>query len=241
MKTVIIVPTYDEAANIGKLLDAIFRVTASIHSSTVDVLIVDDNSPDGTGSIVVAFSMERGLDKRLFLLTRTGKLGLASAYTAGLSWGLEHGYEQVIIMDADLSHNPSYLPEMIGKMKESDLVIGSRYVQGGGVLGWGIMRKIVSFGGSFFARSVLRCPIKDFTSGFTGWKSEALEKLNMRNISSKGYSFNFEIKYRAFRAGLKIAEFPILFENRVQGKSKMPLSTVLEAVYRVFILRRIVK
>lgn len=231
MKTLIIIPTYNEAENIQEFLHLVFQhVPEGAH-----VLVVDDNSPDGTSSLVRATAKE--FPDRLFLLQRKGKLGLGTAYVAGFKWGLSKDYEAFCEMDADFSHNPVYLPPMMGLLTSSDVVVGSRNVEGGGVSGWGIVRNFISKGGSFYARVILSMPVRDMTGGFNLWRREVLESIGLDGIQSEGYAFQIELKYRAHKKGFCIKEYPILFEDRSQGTSKMSKRIFLEAMYRVWQLR----
>jgi dolichol-phosphate mannosyltransferase len=229
MKTLIIVPTYNEKENIQALVPAIFAQNLG-----VDILVVDDNSPDGTGDVV------RGLQKsepRLHLLSRAGKEGLGRAYIAGFHWGLERGYELLTEMDADFSHRPEDLKTLLAAAAQADFAVGSRYVRGGGTKNWGLMRKIISRGGGIYSRFILGFPLNDWTGGFNSWKAETLKKIKLETVKSNGYSFQIELKYKALKAGCKGVESPILFEDRRVGQSKMSSSIVLEALYRVWLLR----
>src|SRR5665213_727564 len=195
MKTLVIVPTYNERENIAELVPAIFQATPD-----VEILVVDDNSPDGTGEVV------RSLQSRfphLHLLSRAGKEGLGKAYLAGFKWGLEKGYGALIEMDADFSHRPEDLKTLVQTLPEYDFVMGSRWVRGGRTVNWGILRKIISRGGSFYARQILRYPVRDWTGGFNGWKAATLTKLGLDSVRSEGYSFQIELKYRALKLGLR--------------------------------------
>ncbi len=222
MNKIIIIPTYNEEENIEKLIQEIFK-----HGCAV--LVVDDNSSDNTQKIVEKYVD----DKKVFILKRAGKMGLASAYIDGFRFAIEKGFDCFIEMDADFSHNPKYLPEMFARLKENDVVIGSRNIKGGGVLGWSFLRNFISKGGSIYSQIVLNCPIKDLTGGFNGWKKEVLESIGLENIISKGYCFQIEMKYRAFKKGFKIKEFPIIFEDRKFGKSKMSKAIFFEALLNV--------
>jgi len=231
-KTLIIIPTYNESENIEKLLEQIYQV-----KNDVNILIVDDNSPDKTYEIVEKLMVEKYKDK-LFLLKRSGKLGLGTAYIAGFKWALARDYSYIFEMDADFSHNPKYIPDFLREIKNYDLVIGSRYVPGGGVVNWGIIRKFISRGGSLYSRIVLGAPIKDFTGGFKCFRRETLEKLNLDKIVSNGYSFQVELNYKVWLKGMKIKETPIIFEDRTLGKSKMSKKIFLEAILKVLWMRK---
>jgi dolichol-phosphate mannosyltransferase len=230
VKTLIVIPTYDEAQNIERFVRSIFNLSGN--DADTHILVVDDNSPDGTASIVENLQ-HRDYKDRLFLIVRNRKLGLGSAYIRGFQWGLGRDYHLIVEMDADFSHNPSYLPGMISEADHCDCVIGSRYVSGGDVRGWGLLRKIISRGGSLYARLILGVPIHDLTGGFNLWKRKVLERIDLTHIESEGYAFQIELKYRAIKKGFRFVEFPIIFENRRQGKSKMSKRIILEAVYRV--------
>jgi len=229
-KALVVVPTYNEAENINQLL---FALTRDVEG--VDVLVVDDNSPDGTRGIVERFQKH---ESRVHLLNRQKKDGLAAAYLAGFGWGIEKGYDILIEMDADFSHRPADVNRFLKEMETCDVVIGCRYVDGGGISGWGWLRQFISRGGNTYAKFVLSLPLKDLTGGFNGWKREVLERINYKSIHSKGYAFQVELKCRAFKSGFKISEIPIHFENRVAGHSKMSSDIVWEAAFRVLQMRR---
>ncbi|MCL2558485.1 MAG: glycosyltransferase family 2 protein [Treponema sp.] len=231
----ILVPTYDEAENIEKLLTAIFDLYPQREVSGVSVLVIDDNSPDGTAAIVEGLMGK--YEGRLHLLKRAGKAGLAKAYLAGFEWGLERGFGEFLEMDADLSHDPKYLPEMIAQIQSHDVAIGSRNVKGGGAEGWPFSRTLISKGGSLYARAVLGCPIKDLTGGFNMWTAEALEKIGLDRIISQGYLFQVEMKYRAWKAGCSVKEIPIIFRDRTLGASKMSKKILFEALLKVWDVR----
>ena len=215
---------------VGSLIEAVLSVTPQ----EIEFLVVDDGSPDGTGKIVEGIA---GQNSRVHVLHRAGKQGLGTAYVAGFKWGLEKGFEALVEMDADFSHNPKYLPEMLVNLKQWDVVIGSRYVTGGGTVNWGLGRKILSRGGSMYSRFILGAPIRDFTGGFNGWRREVLQSVGLETLRSDGYSFQIELKYRAFLRGFTIKEFPIIFEDRKVGHSKMNKMIVIEALGRVWGLR----
>lgn len=227
MRSLIVTPTYNEIDNIQPLIEAIFKTTPE----NTEVLVVDDSSPDGTGGLANTLASQ---NPRIHVLHRPKKMGLGSAYVAGFRWGMEQGFDQFIEIDADFSHDPKYLPQMLSLLADHDVVIGSRYVSGGGTLNWGLGRRILSRGGSFYSRMILGAPIRDFTGGFNGWKRHVLEAVNLDTLRSDGYSFQIELKYRAFTRGFKMIEFPILFEDRKVGKSKMNRKIVIEALGRVW-------
>lgn len=239
MKTLIIVPTYNEKENIPLLIDALVGLQAQV---AFDVLVVDDNSPDGTGSLVVELQKKlSGQYQGLHLLSRQGKEGLGRAYIAGFNWGLERGYDWMVEMDADFSHRPVDLVKMLkaalDEKKHYDFVVGSRYVDGGQTVNWGVGRKLISRGGGLYSRLILGFPLNDWTGGFNAWRAQTLKKINLPEVKSNGYSFQIELKYRALKNGLHGLEVPIVFEDRRVGHSKMSSKIVLEALYRVWLLR----
>ncbi len=229
-RSLIVVPTYNERENLPLLLEAVLKVVPT----GVEILVVDDGSPDGTGKIADDWAAR---EPRVHVLHRTGKLGLGTAYVAGFRWGLDQGFEQLIEMDADFSHDPKYLPVMLKALETHDVAIGSRYVPGGGTVNWGLGRKILSRGGSLYARTVLGAPIRDFTGGFNGWRRKVIEAVDVGTLRSDGYSFQIELKYRAFKKGFSWTEFPIIFADREVGKSKMNRRIVFEALARVWSFR----
>lgn len=229
-RTLVVIPTYNEVENLGPITSEVLKRTpAEVH-----ILVVDDGSPDGTGAL--AEKIAAG-ESRVHVLHRTQKQGLGPAYIAGFRWGFAQGFDRLIEMDADFSHHPSFLPVMLGLLSENDFVIGSRYIAGGGTVNWGLMRKIISRGGSWYARLMLGAPIRDFTGGFNGWNRRVLEGIDLDTLEAGGYSFQIELKYRAFRKGFRFKEFPILFEDRRVGKSKMSSRIVIEALSLVPKLR----
>jgi dolichol-phosphate mannosyltransferase len=231
MRPLVIIPTYNERENIPLLIAEILRIDQRLH-----ILIVDDASPDATAEAVQELQRQ-GNDSRLFLESRSGKLGLGSAYVHGMKWGLAHGYDFTIEMDGDWSHPPESLPKMLELAEQFDFVIGSRYVRGGGTLNWGPGRKLLSRLASVYSRFVLRVNIADFTGGFTGWSRGVLERIGLDTVRSDGYSFQIELKYRAHRLGFRHVEFPIWFNERRAGKSKMSAAIAVEACWRVWQLK----
>ena len=229
-RALIVIPTYNEIENLKPITDAVLQVTPE----SVHILVVDDGSPDGTGKLADTLAEANA---RVHVLHRTQKQGLGPAYIAGFNWGFQNNFDQLIEMDADFSHNPKFLPTMLSLLAKNDYVIGSRYVEGGGTVNWGLMRKIISRGGSLYARLILGAPIRDFTGGFNGWKRNVLEKINLASLEAGGYSFQIELKYQAFKKGFKPKEFPIIFEDRRVGKSKMSSKIVIEALALVPKLR----
>jgi len=232
LSLLVIIPTYNEAENIISLVNAVFDVVPK----NTEILVVDDNSPDGTAKIVE--QLASSYSGRLHILNRPEKQGLAAAYLAAFNWGLSRSYNAFLEMDADFSHNPRYIPEMLSGLAAHDAVIGSRNIKGGGVEGWPLLRNVVSKGGSLYSRLVLGCPIKDLTGGFNMWKRETLEKIGPDNIISKGYSFQIEMKFRAWHAGCSVKEIPIIFSDRKQGVSKMSKKIFLEALFNIWKIKK---
>jgi dolichol-phosphate mannosyltransferase len=224
----VIIPTYNERGNISELIPAILRVDDRLH-----ILIVDDNSPDNTGKAILDLK-EKDYPDRIYLHSRPGKIGLGSAYVYGFRWGLEQGYDFLIQMDGDWSHNPADLAKMLQSAENFDFVIASRYVKGGGTLNWGLGRRSLSRFASIYARLILGSDISDFTGGFNGWSGRLLQSVDMNALRSDGYSFQVELKYLADRLGYKHIEIPIVFTERRAGKSKMSFAIGLEACWRVW-------
>jgi dolichol-phosphate mannosyltransferase len=226
----VILPTYNEAENLEPLVAAVReRLPASRR-----VLIVDDNSPDGTGEIADRLAADHG---DVAVLHRMVKEGLGPAYIAGFRVALAEGADLVIEMDADFSHDPSYLPQLLRAAGEADLVIGSRYVPGGGVTDWGPVRRFISRGGSAYARFVLGIDVRDLTGGFKCLHRKVLEEIDLDSIASLGYAFQVEVTYRAVQAGFRVVEIPIVFRDRQEGNSKMSKAIVAEAMWRVPAMR----
>ncbi len=231
MKSLVIIPTYNEKDNILRIIPEVLARSAELH-----ILVVDDNSPDGTGVLVKTLSDQ---NPRVHLLSRPGKQGLGKAYLAGFAWGLARGYEALIEMDADFSHRPLDLSNLLKALETHDFVVGSRYVPGGQTVNWGLMRKLISRGGSLYSRFILGFPLKDWTGGFNAWKPHVLQAIGLDQVMSNGYSFQIELKYKALKKGFQSVEVPILFEDRRVGQSKMSLKIVLEAFYRVWLIRSV--
>ena len=227
----VIIPTFNERGNIGELLPLVYDALPDAH-----ILIVDDNSPDGTAAYAEHLAQWQ-YKHQLFVLKRAAKLGLGTAYIAGFRWALARPYRYIFQMDADFSHNPRYLKTFLTAMGKNDLVLGSRYVDGGGTSNWGMLRRMISRGGSLYARLILGLPFRDLTGGFKCFRREVLEQLELASIKSNGYSFQIETTYRAFLRGFRINEIPIVFEERNQGKSKMSGAIFREAVLIVLKLR----
>lgn len=227
MKNLLIcIPTYNEISNIEKLILSILD-----QYSQACVLVVDDNSPDGTGSVVE--ELRKHYERRLFCIHRERKMGLGSAYIEAFSYGAEHGYGSLITMDADFSHNPLYIQELEKLLKKYDFVIGSRYIEGGSVSNWGFVRRLMSKIGNLYANFLLRTPHKDLTGGFNAYRVPVLEDINFRNIISLGYCFQIEVKYRCYKQGYKGVELPIEFCERRGGQSKIGPYSILEAFINV--------
>lgn len=239
MRALVIVPTYNESENIRPLVTEVFSaVQAGGFGDDVSVLVVDDNSPDGTGKVVTDVQKSAPFGSKLHLLSRPGKQGLGRAYIAGFQWGLEQGFEVLIEMDADFSHRPVDLVRLLNAIKEgADFAVGSRYVSGGGTKNWGLGRKIISRGGSLYSRTILGHPLHDWTGGFNAWTAKTLRGIGLERVKSEGYSFQIELKYRSLEAGFKGIEVPIQFEDRRVGQSKMSSKIVIEAFTRVWGMR----
>lgn len=228
MRFLVIIPTYKEKENIGKIISAILHLKDSLH-----ILVVDDGSPDGTADVVKNFMRE--FPNKVFLIQRAGKLGLGTAYIAGFKWALENNFDLIGEMDADFSHPYEKLIEFekILTSNEFDVVIGSRYVKGGGTQNWTIDRKILSRGGSLYTQFITGMPIHDTTAGFIAYKKKVLEAINLDEMKSNGYSFQIEMKFAAWKLGFKIKEIPIIFKDRIEGVSKMNGKIVIEALKSV--------
>jgi dolichol-phosphate mannosyltransferase len=226
----VILPTYNEAENLERIVDAVLEQLPESRR----VLIVDDNSPDGTGEIADGLA---ATDDSIVVLHRERKEGLGPAYLAGFRVALDGGAERIIEMDADFSHDPAYLPELIAATERADLAIGSRYVPGGGITDWGPVRRFISRGGSAYARAALGLPIKDLTGGFKCFRRIVLETIDLDTIEARGYAFQVETTYRAIKAGFRVVEVPIVFKDRADGTSKMSKAIVAEAMWRVPAMR----
>lgn len=225
MKILTIIPTYDE---IDALPGTVARLRAAVPTS--DVLIVDDNSPDGTGDFADELSAQ---DPQINVLHRTAKNGLGGAYIAGFRWGLEHGYDALVELDADGSHQPEQLPKLLAKIDEADLVIGSRWVPGGSVVNWPLHRIAISRAGSLYSRTLLGLKVRDITAGFRVFRRSVLEEIDLGSIESVGYGFQVDMTFRVAGMGKTIAEVPITFIERTQGESKMSSNIVVEAMVNV--------
>lgn len=233
MKKIVIIPTYNERENIQKMIPAILSVDLGL-----DILVVDDNSPDKTSAVVKKLVQTiKNKKTGIFVLDRTKKDGLGKAYIAGFNWALKHSYEIIVQMDADFSHNPKYLLQILKEIEKYDLVIGSRYVKGGGVENWGFDRLFLSRGASYYVRIITWMPINDPTGGFKCWRANLLKKIDLDSVTSNGYSFQIEMNYRAWTSKAKIKEIPIIFPDRTIGKSKMNKNIVFEAMLKVWQMR----
>lgn|GEM_PF-38543 len=236
MNLLICIPTYNEAENIEPLITTVFEYLPHLICHKSCVLVVDDNSPDGTANIVD--NLIEKYPGRLRILKRPGKQGLGKAYLAAFDWGISNGYDLFLEMDADFSHSPKYIPEMLKHIQNHDVVIGSRNVKGGCVEGWPFLRNCISKGGSLYSRIVLRCPIKDLTGGFNMWTKSSLLKIGLDRILSEGYSFQIEMKYRAWRAACQLKEIPVVFTDRTKGASKMSKKILFEALIKVWKIKQ---
>jgi dolichol-phosphate mannosyltransferase len=231
----LIIPTYNEAVNLERIVTAARAELSRVAAGSYRILVVDDNSPDGTGAIAATLAAA-GDD--IEVLHRPGKAGLGQAYLAGFDRALRSGAEMVIEMDADFSHDPRYLPAMLEAARSADLVLGSRYVAGGGVRDWGLARQLISRGGGLYARLVLGVHVHDLTGGFKVIHRRVLEAIDLPSVRAEGYVFQIEVTYRAVLAGFTVAEVPIVFADRTAGKSKMSARIALEAMLLVPAIKR---
>jgi dolichol-phosphate mannosyltransferase len=231
----LVIPTYNEADNLPKIVSAAATALEQAAPGDHRILVVDDNSPDGTGAIADRLAAEH---EWVEVLHRPGKSGLGQAYLAGFARALEGGAQLVIEMDADFSHNPAYLPQLLAAAEDADLVLGSRYVPGGGVRDWGLMRRLVSRGGGLYARTILRVDVRDLTGGFKCIRREVLEAIDLPSVRAQGYGFQIEVTYRAILAGFRVREVPIVFTDRAVGSSKMSTRIAIEAMLLVPVLKR---
>ena len=229
--TLVIIPTYNESDNIERLIESILR----LYPDDVTILVIDDNSPDGTARLVAGIAAN---EPRVMLLTRERKLGLGTAYLLGFRYALDHGYQLIIEMDADFSHDPESIRPMIVAMKAADLVIGSRYMNNTvNVVNWPLSRLVLSKSASIYTRMVTGMPVSDPTGGFKCFSSRVLKAIDLDRVHSQGYSFQIEMNYRAWKKGFRIAEIPIVFTDRTVGKSKMTRKNIFEAVWMVWWLK----
>jgi dolichol-phosphate mannosyltransferase len=227
----VIIPTYNEIENITTLIEEVFSRAPNAH-----ILVVDDNSPDGTAAVV-----EKIIDSNpsLHILKRSGKQGVASAFLDGFSWAINNGFDILLAMDADFSHDPKYIPAMQKEIEKADLVIGSRNVKGGGIENRSLFRNILTKCGALYCQVLLKCPIKDFTGGYNMWRRTTLEKIGLNEVVCRGYSFQIEMKYKTYKKGCSIAEIPIVFPDRKKGQSKMSGSFLLKALGDVWKIRKL--
>ena len=226
MKTIVVIPTYDEKDNVRKMADAVLSTSSLIpHPSSLELLFVDDNSPDGTGDVIEEMMKS---EPRIHCLHREKKEGLGRAYVAGFKKAIELGAERIVQMDCDFSHDPKDLPRLIAE--DADLVIGSRYVKGGDTPGWPLKRRLISRAGGIFIRTVTGMPLRDPTGGFKCWRVSTLKKIDFETVGSKGYSFQLEMNHRTWKAGCSIKEIPIVFTDRVAGYSKITAGIATESI-----------
>ena len=225
-KDIVIIPTYNEIKNINKLINELLSLNRDF-----DILVVDDNSPDGTGQEVDRLSR---LHKEVNILHRPGKLGMGRAYIDGFKWALARNYELICEMDADFSHGPRDLMGLMEEINDSDLCVGSRYIENGGVVNWPIWRQVLSRTANLFTRLVTRLPVKDATSGFKCFRRKVLESISLDGIRSEGYSFQIEMHYKVWKKGFKIKEIPIIFVDRQHGKSKISKGIIIEAFFTIW-------
>jgi dolichol-phosphate mannosyltransferase len=228
-RMLVVVPTYNERTNVSQIVPAVLA-----QDPCIEVLVVDDNSPDGTGQIADQMATD---DARVHVLHRGGKEGLGKAYIAGFRWALERGYDLVFEMDADFSHDPRFLPKLIEAVQDADLVIGSRYKTGVNVINWPISRLLLSLGANQYARWVTGLPLTDSTGGFKCFRRRVLEAIPLDRVRSNGYAFQIEMSFLAWKRGFRLKEIPIVFTDRVEGQSKMNKKIVREAVWMVWWLR----
>lgn len=230
MKKLVIIPTYNEKENITAIIEAVMALEQDFH-----VLVVDDSSPDGTANIVE--NLQPKYQDNLFLTVRKKKDGLGQAYLHGFRWALDHGYDYIFEMDADFSHNPNDLPRLYEACLQADMTIGSRYSKGVNVVNWPMGRVLLSYFASKYVRAILGIPVHDTTAGFVCFSRRVLEGINLDKIKLKGYGFQIEMKFRAYKKGYKIVEVPIIFTDRTQGESKMNGGIIQEAVFGVLNLK----
>ena len=229
MKILIIIPTYNEAVNIQGIIEEIFKLNLNI-----DILVVDDNSPDGTSKIVEEIARR---DHKVNLIKRKAKMGLGTAYITGFKYAIERKYDYIFEMDADFSHDPKEIPNFLETIKDYDLVIGSRYIKGVNVVNWPMRRLILSYGANIYTRLITGMPVKDSTGGYKCFRRKVLESIDLDKIHSGGYAFQIEINYKAWKKGFRLTEIPIVFVDRIEGRSKMSKKIVREAVWMVWKLR----
>jgi dolichol-phosphate mannosyltransferase len=232
MKLLVVVPTYNEIDNIGQFIGGVFSYAPEF----TDIAVIDDSSPDGTGELVEKLKSE--FPNRLHLITRQGKSGCASAYLHGFSWGMENGYDAVLAMDADFSHDPQFIPLLVEKIAAFDVVIGSRSVKGGRIENRSWWRNMLTSCAGIYCRFLLGCPIRDFTGGFNLWSRKSLELIGPDSVVTRGYSFQIEMKYKAYKAGCSMTEVPVIFPDRKRGVSKMSGDIFFNALTDVLKIRK---
>jgi dolichol-phosphate mannosyltransferase len=229
MKTIIVIPTYDEIENIENIIKTILNIKSDLH-----ILIVDDNSPDGTSDVV--FRMQT-VNSNIHLLKRSGKMGLGTAYCEGFIYALENGFEAIFEMDADFSHDPKEIPRFLKELETNDLVIGSRYITGVNVVNWPLRRLLLSYFANVYTQIITGMPIKDATGGFKCFRAEVLRKINLKGIKTNGYGFQIEMNFRVWKQNGRIKEIPIVFVDRLNGISKMNKDIIYEAIFLVWKLK----
>ncbi len=229
MRSIVCIPTYNESDNITRMMDAIHSFVPETH-----ILVIDDGSPDGTAAIV---RQRMATDNRIHLIERSGKLGLGTAYCAGFAYCLQQGFDLVLQMDADFSHDPKELPRFFEAIEGADLVIGSRYIQGVNVINWPMSRLLLSWFANLYTRVITGMPVADATGGFKCFRADVLKKIDLAKIRSNGYAFQIEMTYKAWRSKARIREIPIVFVDRISGVSKMSKNIVYEAVFLVWKLK----
>jgi len=229
-KALIIIPTFNEAENIVNIINEL--VAINYEDVTIEILVVDDNSSDGTAMLVKNLNY-----KRVHIIERPSKLGLGTAYIRGFKFAIENNFDYVFEMDADFSHDPKAIPGFLDKLKQYDLVIGSRYIQGIAVVNWPLSRLMISIGASYYSRMITFLPVKDVTAGFMSYRVDSLKQIDLDKVKSNGYSFQIEMKFRMWKKGFKLIEIPILFVDRRAGVSKMSHKIVYEAMYMVWKLK----
>jgi dolichol-phosphate mannosyltransferase len=228
-RALVVVPTYNERVNLPLIVPQILQ-----QDIRIEVLVVDDNSPDGTGRMADEMA---AAEPRIHVMHRPGKEGLGKAYIAGFKWALERDYDYIFEMDADFSHDPKYLPEFLQSIERADLVVGSRYRSGVNVINWPIYRLLLSLGANEYARRITGLPLTDSTGGFKCFRRRVLESIDFSKVKSNGYSFQIEMSFRAWKQGFRVVEIPIVFTDRVEGQSKMNKRIVREAIWMVWWLR----
>jgi dolichol-phosphate mannosyltransferase len=229
-RSLVVIPTFNERDNISRMIDAVLAMDASL-----DILVVDDGSPDGTGGMVAAIA---SVNDRVHVIRRSGKLGLGTAYIAGFNWALERSYGHVFQMDADFSHDPKYIPDFFKAAASSDVVLGSRYRDGrANVVNWPVSRLLLSYFANVYARKVTGLPVWDATGGFKCWHRKVLESIKLNDVKSNGYAFQIEMTFRAWKRGFSIVEIPIVFVDRLEGESKMSKKIVREGIWMVWRFR----